>query len=420
MLLRYLADNVDYGDYIRGIKKLSPDQMLVLFEYLKAKVENNRSIQVQEQAEAIEKTKEPIKIVRSLGDKPHSPISCCLHCGSVAIKKHGTTRGGVQRFICKDCKKTFAENYGLITHYTHLAEWQWLEIIRATIDGLSLTDIAKNLKISTSTAWACRMKVYQSLQYIYGHCDTFNNITEVDGKYERISFKGLKNREYFINKLGRLPRHHRSKRDRMKYLGSDFKRLFTTKPWLLKEMLLHGQKKMLGRDTIDLNHQHVCILTAIDRANNIYIEAVTSGVPKKGDVIKKLTGKFTDDAFIVTDEHHSYKDFTRKNHLQHIIIESGKHIKGSFSLSRVNSLHSSLDRFFKCKEYRPATKYLDLYLIMFWWLEKNKDISNLDMVTKLFAIMTGSVSNESRANLKRVTIKDLTARELPIDTKGFY
>jgi len=34
--------------------------------------------------------------------------------------------------------------------------------------------------------------------------------------------------------------------------------------------------------------------------------------------------------------------------------------------------------------------------------------------------MTGSVSNESRANLKRVTIKELTARELPIDTKGFY
>ncbi len=295
-----------------------------------------------------------------------------------------------------------------------------MEIIRATIDGLSLTDISKNLKISTSTAWTCRMKIYQSLKNIYGYCDSFNNITDIDGKYERVSFKGMKNKAYFIDKLGRLPRHHRSKRDRMRYLGDDFKRLFIHKPELLKEMILHGQKKMLGRDTIDLNHQHVCILTAIDRANNIYIEAVTSGTPKKQDVIRKLTGKFTDDAFIVTDEHHSYKDFTRKNHLQHIIIESGKHIKQSFSLSRVNSLHSSLDRFFKCKEYRPATKYLDLYLIMFWWLEKNKDISNLDMVTKLFAIMTGSVSNESRANLKRVTIKELTARPLPIDTKGYY
>ena len=86
---------------------------------------------------------------------------------------------------------------------------------------------------------------------------------------------------------------------------------------------------------INLNHQHVCILTAIDRANNIYIEAVTSGAPKKNDISKVLANKFSDDAFIVTDEHNSYKDFTRKNHLQHIIIESGKHIKQSFSLARV-------------------------------------------------------------------------------------
>jgi len=52
--------------------------------------------------------------------------------------------------------------------------------------------------------------------------------------------------------------------------------------------------------------------------------------------------------------------------------------------------------------------------MMFWWLEKNKDISNLDMVTKLFDIMTGSVSNESRANLKRITIKELTTRAFPV------
>ena len=70
-----------------------------------------------------------------IANKPKSVIECCLHCGSVAIKKHGTTKGGVQRYICKDCGKTFAENYGLITHYTHLAEWQWQEAIRATVTG---------------------------------------------------------------------------------------------------------------------------------------------------------------------------------------------------------------------------------------------------------------------------------------------
>lgn len=57
-----------------------------------------------------------------IANKPKSIIECCSHCGSIAIKKHDTTKGGVQRYIYKDCGKTFAENYGLITHYIHLAE----------------------------------------------------------------------------------------------------------------------------------------------------------------------------------------------------------------------------------------------------------------------------------------------------------
>ena len=38
-----------------------------------------------------------------------------------------------------------------------------------------------------------------------------------------------------------------------------------------------SQKRMVGRDTIDINRQHVCILTAIDRSNNIYVQPVSAG-----------------------------------------------------------------------------------------------------------------------------------------------
>ena len=36
---------------------------------------------------------------RELADKPKSVIECCLHCGSIAIKKKGFTKGGVQRYL---------------------------------------------------------------------------------------------------------------------------------------------------------------------------------------------------------------------------------------------------------------------------------------------------------------------------------
>lgn len=101
-------------------------------------------------------------------DKPTYTIDCCLHCGSTAIKKIGKTKGGMQRYLCKDCHKSFTENYGLITHYSHLSEWQWQEAVRATVVGISITELAKNINVSTKTAWLCRMKIYDSLKNIYG------------------------------------------------------------------------------------------------------------------------------------------------------------------------------------------------------------------------------------------------------------
>lgn len=57
---------------------------------------------------------------------------------------------------------------------------------------------------------------------------------------------------------------------------------------------------------------------------------------------------------------------------------------------------------------------------MFWWLQKNKDLSSKEMSDMLFKTVTGYADNSVRANLTRITIEGLVARELPIDTKGFY
>ena len=71
-------------------------------------------------------------------------------------------------------------------------------------------------------------------------------------------------------------------------------------------------------------------------------------------------------------------------------------------------------------ERKPATKYLDLYLMMFWWLQKNKDLSQTQMSELLFHIVTGHVDCHMRAKMIPVTTDDLAGRPLPIDTKGFF
>lgn len=425
LLLRFLADSQSYYDWLKGIDKLTQDQKEVLFERLKLELKNSSEKTASTVDLKIEDTvsQKEIKKIRETADKPISKIECCLHCGSIRIKKHGRTKGGVTRYICKDCNKTFSENRGLITHYSHLAGWQWLEVIRGVVSHQSITDIAKNIGASTSTAWSCRLKVYQTIKNIYSYGDTFNNIVEVDGKYERLSFKGCKDKKFFIDTLKRMPRHHRSRKERTEYLDScnKYRELFETNPSLLKEMIYHSQKRMDGTGAIDKNHQDVCILTAIDRTNNIYIEPITSGTPNSMDIYNKLQNRISKDAVLVTDDHHSYRYFVRKEMIEHVKIPRGTYVNSAYSLSRVNSLHSSIDRFI-CKdaENKPATKYLDLYLMMFWWLQKNKDLSQAQISDLLFHIVTGHVDFCMRANMIPVAICDLVDRPLPIDAKGFF
>lgn len=42
----------------------------------------------------------------------------------------------------------------------------------------------------------------------------------------------------------------------------------------------------------------------------------------------------------------SYKIFCRRERVEHVIIESELHTAGAYSLSRINSLHPSVERFF--------------------------------------------------------------------------
>lgn len=72
--------------------------------------------------------------------------------------------------------------------------------MRTTVSGDSLTTIAKNIGIST--AWTCRLKIYETLQNIYSQHDICDGLVECDGKYLRISFKGCKDKSWFIDKLG--------------------------------------------------------------------------------------------------------------------------------------------------------------------------------------------------------------------------
>lgn len=63
------------------------------------------------------------------------------------------------------------------------------------------------------------------------------------------------------------------------------------------------------------------------------------------------------------------------------------------------------------KENLPATKYLDCDIMLFWWLEKNKDLTTKQMVDELYSLICNRINDP-------ITYKELKRKKLGLDTKG--
>lgn len=351
---------------------------------------------------------EPEGQLKSNENKPPT----CPICKSTNVKKIGFTSAGVQRYQCKDCKKTYTDTSGTMLFRSKLTPEQWDGLLQGIVQNLSTLEIAKTIGIKQPTVWINRRKVLAALATLYGLQDEkFLDIAECDEYYTPVSFKGKRDPEFFIKVLGRMPRHHRNRMEKLEYLEenglleeleADPKRL---------EMILHSSNTYKR----GISNEQTCVLTCKDRQGNLYINPICVGHPQTADIQKELSGKFASDAILVTDSNSAYPAFARKEGIQHEQIPSGQHAKGAFNLSRVNAVHSKLAKQIPEDSGRaPATKYLDYNTILFWWLEDNSQLSVTEKVDKLKEIIS------TPQNLGQLDAKTLSQKELTINTKGLF
>ena len=71
----------------------------------------------------------------------------CMYCESENIVKYGLNPKGKQRLLCKECKKTFQQEYSS-NGATLVAK---LMIIKMSLNGSGIRDISRVLEISTNT-----------------------------------------------------------------------------------------------------------------------------------------------------------------------------------------------------------------------------------------------------------------------------
>ncbi len=395
------------------ISNLTQEEKQQLFSQLKEHLDNRNT--EQEPPSPTDKPKQ-----KKITHKRNGAILSCVYCGSTRLKSHGVTSAGNQRYICKSCGKTFTENHGSAMRYSHIDKETWMEILRGIIHNHSTTVIAKDTGLAPSTVWICRQKVCNAIKDMYGYNDLFNGVGEADEYYCRAAFKGKRDAEFFIYTLRRMPRHHRNRQEKIDWLMKNnlYDRLLIEEPDYLKELLSDDSKIKRG-----ISNEQICILTLVDQNNTLYLEPVSVGRLEKAMAKSKLKQKFNgDNNVLVTDDHKAYDRVMYGTGVKHQIVPTNEHKKSKYNLAKVNSVHSALTAYmdrFSGRVY--TTKYLDLTLMLFWWLFKYREYSTEEKAQALYKIMIDEIPDlDAKERVGLVTIDKITNREITLDTKGQF
>ena len=298
----------------------------------------------------------------------------CPICKSINIKRNGH-KNGTQRYLCKNCNKSFSITTNTILYHSRIKYWQLKEFIKCLLDIKPIVEISKQTKMSKTQAYYLEIKLFKALEETYNNIK-LKGVVQADEKYFRISFKGTKHKD--------MPRDTR-----------------------------HSGSQNLK---VGINNELTCVVVAIDELDNIIIKVVGNGPASSNMIEKALGGKICENSILVTDSKNSYIKFAKDNNLILKQIPDGKYsVDGKYNLSEVNELileienyiiyskkgisSKHLQQYCNFIKYRKILKYTVEYLernekmymdaVILYSNLKNKGVSSMDLpfdVNKIFKV----------------------------------
>jgi transposase-like protein len=154
-------------------------------------------------------------------DYPEETLShkiACPKCGSIAFVKNGLVKGK-QRFLCRDCKKTFGSTTNSALFSTKLTTSQWKEYIKCMLQNRSIRKSAEIVGICVKTSFYTRHKILDTLNMTMDK-NTVSGIVEMDETYLPESFKGNHAKSGFT-----MPRKARERGKQVKKRGLSFEQV---------------------------------------------------------------------------------------------------------------------------------------------------------------------------------------------------
>lgn len=274
---------------------------------------------------------------------------CCPHCNSTSFKKNGT-KNKAQRYLCKDCNKTFTDTNNTILFSGKKDIEVWKKYIHCLLEKHSLRKTAQICNISLPTAFAWRHKILDTLQTMMNEVE-LNGIVEADETFFPLSFKG--NHKNFS-----LPR-------------------------LAKKRGGSASRRGLSRE-------QVCIPCIVNH-NGLSVARISNlGKPRLADLQKVINNNIAKESIFVTDSFRAYLKVSLDLNLNHIRIPRNRHKLGTFNIQTINSYHSRLKAMITYNFRGVSTKHLNNYLVYHNFVnfakepQKEKEVILFDFIQRTY------------------------------------
>jgi len=273
-----------------------------------------------------------------------SKIKVCPHCDSRAIVRNGK-RNGRQAYICRRCDKTFVETTGSAIANSHSSPTVWRQVIRDTVDGISIDKTADGLDLHHETVFYMRHKIlFLVEQELLASPVGMDGVCEADEAYVLESEKGRKFPENY----------HRKPRKR------------------------GGKASKRG-----LSNEQVCICTSVNGDNKCVAMTVNRAAPSKDELEQVFGNRIADDTVILCDGSKNYDVFEGKCTVAHV-----KHP------NRVNGFHSFIKERLRCAR-GVATIYQNRYNALFAKIFDTQETA-VDRIYRLMTSCDGSFLSNSQ------------------------
>ena len=292
--------------------------------------------------EYLAETFEKLKVIKEKAEtaKASTPVTC-LRCGSLNVVRNGK-QSGRQTYLCKDCRKGFVETSTSAIAHSQSSATVWKQVIRDTVDGVSIDKTADSLDLAHSTVFHMRHKILHCVEQAISTSQIkLDGVCEADETYVLENVKGRKIPEDY----------HRKARK-------------------------HGAVASKR----GISDEYICVCASIDAGNSCTAVSVNRATPSKAEIAQVFTDKVTSETVILCEGSKNYD-----------VLEDKCTVAHTKRINKVNGFHSFIKE--RLNSARGvATIYLNRYSALFSQVFGKRE-SAVDIIYELMTSRSNSFSS---------------------------